>query len=224
MICIEEIFKYKVPDKDKLLKYGFEYSEGIFTKHIPILRRQFILHVAVTDIGQVSYKVYEADTDEEYVLVHVANAVGGFVGEVRDACENKLRDVSDKCFTTEVLKAEQTKRMVNFIENNLGVKPEFLWKQYPNDAVFRVADNEKWFAIIMTVDRSKVSLPGHGNIEIIVLKDKPENVEARVDGKKFLKAYHMNKKHWYTICLDGTVSDTEVQRLIFASYKLVAKK
>lgn len=224
MICIEEIFKYKVHDKDKLLKYGFEYSGGIFTKRILILRKQFILCVLVTDSGQVSYKVYEVDTGEEYILVHVANAVGGFVREVREACENKLRDISNKCFTIEVLKAEQTKRMVHFIENDLGVKPEFLWEKYPNDAVFRVADNEKWFAIIMTVDRSKVGLPGHGNIEIIVLKDKPENVEGRVDGKKFFKAYHMNKKHWYTICLNGTVPDTEVQRLIVASYELVAKK
>ncbi len=224
MIDIEEIFRYKVPNKDKLFEYGFEYSEEIFKKRIPILRNQFLLYVVVTACDQVSYKVYEKDTGEEYVLVHVANAVGGFVGEVRDACEKKILDISNKCFDTEILKAEQTKRVVSFIENTFGSKPEFLWEQYPNYAAFRIADNEKWFAIIMTVDRSKIGLSGHGNIEIIVLKDTPENVEGRVDGKKFFKAYHMNKKHWYTICLNGMVQDTEIQKLIFASYELVAKR
>lgn len=199
-------------------------QKGYSKKSIPILRKQFILYVAVTDRGGVSYKVYEKDTGEEYVLVHVSNAVGGFVGEVRGACEKKILDISNKCFATELLKAEQTKRIVSFIEDNFGAQPEFLWEKYPNYAAFRIADNEKWFAIIMTVDRSKVGLSGHGNIEIIVLKDTPENIEARVDGKKFFKAYHMNKKHWYTICLNGSVQDTEIQKLIFASYELVAKK
>ena len=224
MIDIEEIFRYKVPNKDKLLEYGFEYSEGTFKKRIPILRNQFILYVVVTDCGHVFYKVYEEDTGEEYVLVHVASASGGFVGEVRDACEKKILDVSNKCFTTEILKAEQTKRVVSFIESKFGAIPEFLWEQYPNYAAFRIADNKRWFAIIMTVDRSKIGLSGHGNIEIIVLKDTPENVEGRVDGKKFFKAYHMNKKHWYTICLNGEVQDTEIQKLIFASYELASKK
>ncbi len=33
--------------------------------------------------------------------------------------------------------------------------------------------------------------------------------------------YHMNKKHWNTVFLDGTLSDAELQRMIDHSYELV---
>ena len=35
--------------------------------------------------------------------------------------------------------------------------------------------------------------------------------------------YHMSKKHWNTITLDGSIPDGEVLGLIDASYKLVVK-
>ena len=35
--------------------------------------------------------------------------------------------------------------------------------------------------------------------------------------------YHMNKKHWNTVQMDGGVPDTEVRRMIDHSYDLVAK-
>lgn len=34
-------------------------------------------------------------------------------------------------------------------------------------------------------------------------------------------AYHMNKKHWNTVTLDGSVPEPEMQRLIDHSYELV---
>ncbi|MBF1202590.1 MAG: MmcQ/YjbR family DNA-binding protein, partial [Fusobacterium periodonticum] len=33
-------------------------------------------------------------------------------------------------------------------------------------------------------------------------------------------AYHMNKKHWCTICLDGTVELEKIYNLIDISYEL----
>ncbi len=35
--------------------------------------------------------------------------------------------------------------------------------------------------------------------------------------------YHMNKKHWNTITLDGSIPDVEIQRMIDDSYRLVVK-
>lgn len=224
MIDIENIFKYKIPDKDKLLANGFKYLDGIYVKDIFIMKKQFIVRVSVTDSETVNYKVYETETSEEYILVHVESAVGGFVGDVRTACEKVLIDISNKCFNIEVLKAEQTKKIIEFVKKSYNVEPEFLWEKSPDYAVFRIKENRKWFGIIMTVDRSKIGLSGHGNVEIFVLNDKPENVEKRVDGRNFFKAYHMNKKYWYAICLDGRVPDEEVEYLIDVSYKLSAKK
>jgi predicted DNA-binding protein (MmcQ/YjbR family) len=35
--------------------------------------------------------------------------------------------------------------------------------------------------------------------------------------------YHMNKKHWNTITIDGTIPDEEIQGMIDDSYNLVVK-
>ena len=50
-----------------------------------------------------------------------------------------------------------------------------------------------------------------------------EDIEKRVDGIKILPCYHMNKKHWITICLDDSVSMDEICKRIDESY-LLAKK
>lgn len=36
--------------------------------------------------------------------------------------------------------------------------------------------------------------------------------------------YHMNKKHWNTVTLDGTVPDDEILEMIDDSYRLVVRK
>lgn len=36
-----------------------------------------------------------------------------------------------------------------------------------------------------------------------------------------LPGYHMNKKHWNTVLLDGTVPEGEIQRMVDHSYRLV---
>jgi predicted DNA-binding protein (MmcQ/YjbR family) len=35
--------------------------------------------------------------------------------------------------------------------------------------------------------------------------------------------YHMNKKHWNTVNLDGSVPSSEIERMIDHSYTLVVK-
>lgn len=222
MIDTEGIFRYKIPNREKLIAEGFTYSDGIYAKDVPIMEKQFVVRITVVDAGNVSFKVYESETHEEYALVNVAGADGGFVGDVREACEKVLTDVADKCFDTEYLKAEQTVRIMESIEKTYAVDPEFLWEAYPDCAVFRVSENRKWFAVIMTVEKSKIGLTGSGNIEIIDLKGLPEDIEKRIDGELFFKAYHMNKKHWYTICLDGRIPDEEIGELIDASYRLAS--
>lgn len=175
----------------------------------------------VSDSGNIHFNVYETEFGEEYVLVNVPNAVGEFVGNVRNACENSLTDIADKCFNTEHFKAQQAKRIVKLIYDKYSAKPEFLWEKYPAFAVFRIKENNKWFAVTGTLEKSKLGIPGDGVTEIMVLKSSPENVEKRVDGKRIFKAYHMNKKHWYTICMDETLEDGEIENLIDDSHKTV---
>ncbi len=49
-------------------------------------------------------------------------------------------------------------------------------------------------------------------------------VELRERHSSVIPGYHMNKKHWNTILVNGSVSDKELFSWIDHSYELVSKK
>ena len=51
-----------------------------------------------------------------------------------------------------------------------------------------------------------------------------EDINRLVDYKKYFPAYHMNKKNWVTICLEGKVDLKEIYEKIDQSYILAKKK
>jgi predicted DNA-binding protein (MmcQ/YjbR family) len=82
----------------------------------------------------------------------------------------------------------------------------------PGVAVFK-APNGKMFAIV--TERA-------GAVEVSV-KCEPMLSEAlRAQYRSIEPGYHLNKKHWITITLDGDVPDERVRELVLDSYELVA--
>lgn len=71
-----------------------------------------------------------------------------------------------------------------------------------------------------TVPRRLLKLTGDGNIDIINVKTNDAEFFRGVKG--VLPAYHMNKNHWITILLDGTLPIKNIQNLIEMSYDLTA--
>ncbi len=59
----------------------------------------------------------------------------------------------------------------------------------------------------------------------INLKCEPDKaIELREQHPAIQPGYHMNKKHWLTVYIDGSVSDKIIFQLIDDSYNLVIKK
>ena len=57
------------------------------------------------------------------------------------------------------------------------------------------------------------------------VKCKPEYaIELREQYASVLPGYHMNKKHWNTIIVDGSLTNSQLKQFISDSYFLVAKK
>ena len=221
MIDIPAIFRHKKPEPKKLLEYGFSVSEGFYTTDIPIMEGQYFARIRISEEGSVDLQVFETENGEEYMPAHVYTAAGAFVGEIHEACEKVLTDISEKCCHTERLKEEQSKRILAFIRDRYGAEPEFLWDRFPETAAIRIPGKKSWFALIGRVPKAKFGLDEAGSVEILNLKDEPKLVTARVDKEKVFPAYHMNKSHWYTIFLDGRLSDEEIQAFIEKSYKVV---
>ncbi len=85
----------------------------------------------------------------------------------------------------------------------------------PNMTVIRLTGSRKVFAWIF-------ERQGHVWIN---LKMDPEWREFwRNAFPSIIPAYHLNKQHWSSVILDGTVPDETVKRLILESYDLVKKK
>ena len=112
--------------------------------------------------------------------------------------------------------------VVKYAERKYGTRLEFLWND--DNSVMRRRDNAKWYLAILPVQRNKIGLDGEGKIEIIDLRAPKEELPKLLDGVNYLPAYHMNKKSWFTIPLDGRVSAEIIFALIDMSYELAKKK
>jgi predicted DNA-binding protein (MmcQ/YjbR family) len=59
----------------------------------------------------------------------------------------------------------------------------------------------------------------------ITLKCDPEHGEAlRSEHAAITPGYHMNKRHWITVTLDGSLPDTLIEELVEDSFDLVAPR
>lgn len=76
----------------------------------------------------------------------------------------------------------------------------------------------------MKIDWKKLNTLNKGNVEIINLKVPPEEVKKLIEREDIYPAYHMNKKHWVSVCLNRTVLDSEIFSLIVKSYECSSKK
>ena len=94
----------------------------------------------------------------------------------------------------------------------------------PDCAVLRHADSRKWYALLMEVPCTRLGLPGSGQMDTLTLKCDPVLIGALRTRKGFLPAYHMNKEHWLTLCLDGSVSEEEGLSLLEMSFALTQRK
>jgi predicted DNA-binding protein (MmcQ/YjbR family) len=63
-----------------------------------------------------------------------------------------------------------------------------------------------------------------GDLSINLKCDPALALELRERYSSVTGAYHMNKKHWNTVNLDGTVPDKEVFSWIDHSYELITSK
>ncbi len=117
------------------------------------------------------------------------------------------------------------KKINNYIEKEYDITPEYPWPKYNGNAVYRHKDNKKWFALIMDVGRDKLGLSGQGILSVVNLKIDDmflRDMLIKEDG--IMPAYHMNKQHWITVLLDGTVPAEKVKNLVDISYNATASK
>lgn len=218
-----EIFiKNKIPDKNKLAAFGFCKTEAGFLYTQNIADGEMRANVTVSAEGRVFLDVFDT-AGEEYTLFNVPSAAGVFVGKVRSDCEELIDNISAKCFTEQIYQYEQTKAVLEYINRKYHNAPEFLWPKFPDCSAIRRSDSKKWYAALLKVSRTKLGQDSEEKVEIIDLRISPHEVQKTVDNINCFPGYHMNKKHWITFILDGSVETEIIFSKIDTSY-LLAKK
>lgn len=78
--------------------------------------------------------------------------------------------------------------------------------------------------LVFKVKNKMFALTSISLFDRVNLKCDPEYaIELREENPSILPGFHMNKKHWNSIVIDGSVSDTLIYALIYHSYALVIK-
>ncbi len=79
-------------------------------------------------------------------------------------------------------------------------------------SVLKTSSNDRIFAI---------SALGSDSLDVSLKCEPEESIALRSEFAGITPGYHLNKKHWITIRLDGSVADELVEQLIASSHELV---
>ena len=214
-----EVFKKYIPNNNKLIKYGFKKSNNEYKFSKIIMNDTFRADIVIDDKGQVIGKVIEIELNEEYTNFRIEGNLGEFVGSVREEYKSILQDIVNNCFEKEYFIYEQTNRITKLINEKYNVSPEFLWDFVPDYGVFRNERSNKWFGIVMNLDKSKIIPNKTGEVEVLNLK-LDENVTKALKLNGVYSPYHSSKKNWVSIILDNTLSDEKIMELVDLSYDI----
>ena len=107
-----------------------------------------------------------------------------------------------------------------YLTDTYSTSGENLFARYPNFEVFRHRRNKKWFAILMDIPRKNLGLTGEGEISVVNLKCDTRLIGSFRKEPGIFPGWHMNKAHWLSVALDGTVDDEKIKFLVDMSYEL----
>lgn len=116
------------------------------------------------------------------------------------------------------------KELEQYIAEIYGVQADFPWVAEPDYAVYRHKNNQKWFALFMTVPKTKLGVKQDGLLDIVNVKCDPIMIGSFREEPGIYPAYHMSKATWLSVALDGSANDEKIKLLLDISFGLTARK
>lgn len=109
-------------------------------------------------------------------------------------------------------------------EERFGELPDCPFEDDCDTTVLRHSGNRKWFALVMNIPKNKLVPESTGNVDVVNLKCAPEVADSFRHEHGIYPAYHMNKRHWISVLLDGSVSADKLDFLLGVSHELTRTK
>jgi len=224
MTIEDKIFKCSTVNLKALIPYGFKQNKNGYVIEKTFMNDSFKAIVTIDQTGLVNGVVYDVDSDDVYMPLRVEEMAVGFAGLVRSAYEAVLEDIKTHCFVACQFVGAQANRIAELIKQHYGDEPDFPWEKSEDYGVFRNPINEKWYALIMNIDKSKIDKKLSGAVDVVNIKLDENEIRLLLKEKGFYPAYHMNKKSWITLILDETLNDDTVMELIDKSHAFTIGK
>ena len=232
--------------------YITDFQDGAFRAEVTVAEPEE--HTDGEPDVFVTGRVIDTDLGEEYMPLRSPTAIGAFVGQVREDYAAILTSIADNCFRPLPFLYDQSNRIARKVRKAFGDDVEYTFPKNPDIGVFRDAPTQKWYGIVMAVSKARLerlsaekfakdrgeklrpekkakgSTPQDNDahpadeVEVLNVKLDPVKIPLLEKADGFHPCYHMNRKHWITVVLDGTVSDDYIMELIEESHALSIRK
>ena len=214
----EELFLDRHFNHEHARIYGFVPVSSGWQMNIPVQNGSFSLQVQISKDGLLSHTLFSCPDGEQYILYRTA-AGGPFVNSLRKEIQNILADIAHACFDPLLFFSAQAKRVAAYIQQQYDRSPSFPFSRYPHIAVFRHADNQKWFALLMPLAKDVLHAGKKTPYEILTLNADEKHVCTYRKTPGIYPGYHMNKTYWYSIIMDESLTDSEIRPMLEESYQ-----
>lgn len=216
---LEKIFDTYELETKKLIELGFKKIKDSYQKTYSLSKGNFEVTFMITK-KSIKIKVVDTETKEDYLPFYVEDNNQEFVNKIKNEVAIKWQEILTHAFR----KTDTKSKVITYMKEKYHLSPNYSWKDDNTTCTFKTQICNKWFAIIMEIPYKKLGIEKNGKIFIINLKNKEEKVKDIIDNKNIFKAYHMNKKYWYTVTLTKNINLKKLYLLIDESYNLVENK
>lgn len=223
MDMVHDIFAHRRVLWERLPHLGFAQSKDGLVRTSVLPGTGLVLEIVVSDEGKVFTTVTDPAFGEPYTLHLTDEAVGAFVGRVREGYALALQEIADKATVLDVFRTTQALGLIDYALHSFGETLEHLWPKTPEYAILRRTDTGKWYAVFMRIPGTKIGLANPDLIEITDLRVGDEDLAGLVDNRTFFPGWHMNKRTWYTILFDSGLDFEELCARLVQSRKLALR-
>lgn len=199
-----------------LAEWGFENGQVRYV----LVEGEFELHMTLSD-QELELVVYDLAMEEPYTLFEVASASGALVTALRQ----QVDEIINRILGQQVQDNPLVERLVDHVATTYGLAPAHPFKRHPEIIGFKVPTVDKLFGIFLPVDYCRLDKTSSRTDQVLVLnlKGQPDHILERIDKCRYFPAYHMNKKHWFSVLLDAQTDWDQLTSMLAESYRLVKK-
>ena len=146
---MQEILQGRSWDTVRLLEFGFAEQGDQYVYTAQLLDGAMRLDVTAWRPAGLETGITDIGTGEEYVLHRITGAAGAFVGCVREEYEAAIEKIVAGCSMPDVFRGACAQSAIAYVRETYdGCELEFLWKNYPEAAIWRRQDTAKWFGAL----------------------------------------------------------------------------